>query len=197
MISPPNWLPLTFLITVVVSSAWRFAQLRAVHVNAFAFGGDGLKTLLERAFGILVATSTAFAIALAIDPYVASSVGQLPFLHQPLPGWIGAVLGVAGALLVAVAQFGMRASWRIGIRENEKSALVTSGLYRLSRNPIYFGMAAVLVGLFLIAPNAITLSLLASGMFAMSVQIRMEEAHLRGVHGSECERYCATTRRWI
>jgi protein-S-isoprenylcysteine O-methyltransferase Ste14 len=194
---PPNWLPLLFLIVVGANSLWRITQLKAANVDAIAFGGHGLKALLERAFGLLVTVAGVFAIVFANDPAIARDAGEFSFLETPILAWIGALLGTGGALLVAFAQFGMRASWRIGIREDEQSALVTTGLYRLSRNPIYLGMAAMQIGLFLIAPNAFTFAVLGAGLVAMSVQIRLEEEHLRRVHGAAFERYCERTRRWV
>lgn len=194
---PPNWIPLLFLLAVGASSLWRIAQLKAVNVDAIAFGGHGPKALLERAFGLLVTIAGVFAFVFAINPAIARNAGELSFLETPVLAWTGAVLGAGGASLVAFAQFGMRASWRIGIREDEQSALVTTGLHRLSRNPINLGMAAMLTGLFLIAPNAFTFAVLGAGLVAMSAQIRLEEEHLNKVHGAAFERYCAQTRRWV
>jgi protein-S-isoprenylcysteine O-methyltransferase Ste14 len=194
---PPTWLPLLFLTAVGASSLWRVLQLKAASVDAIAFGGHGLKVFLERSFRLLVTIAALFALVFAINPAVAKNAGELSFLERPSLAWFGAMLGAAGALLVSFAQFNMRASWRIGIREAERSALVTTGLYRLSRNPIYLGMAAMLLGLFLIAPNALTFAVMGAGLIAMSAQIGLEEEHLRGVHGVAFEAYCEQTRRWV
>ncbi|MGZ5303429.1 MAG: methyltransferase family protein, partial [Bacteroidia bacterium] len=49
-----------------------------------------------------------------------------------------------------LAQYHMRDSWRIGIDNETKTELITSGLFGYSRNPIFFGMVLSLLGLFLL-----------------------------------------------
>jgi protein-S-isoprenylcysteine O-methyltransferase Ste14 len=110
---------------------------------------------------------------------------------------MGAVLAIAGTLLAAAAQFGMGRSWRIGVREGEQSALVSGGIYRFSRNPIYVGMMGLVVGIFLIAPNAVTLAFVVVGWIVASAQIRLEESVLSRMHGDAYEAYRARTRRWL
>src|SRR5262249_31050694 len=60
----------------------------------------------------------------------------------PAPAWLawaGAALAAAGIGVTALAQAQMGLAWRIGI-DDRPTALVTAGLYRLVRNPIYAGM---------------------------------------------------------
>ena len=42
-------------------------------------------------------------------------------------------------LWISVAQYQMSNSWRVGIDENNKTELITKGLFSYSRNPIFFG----------------------------------------------------------
>lgn len=48
-----------------------------------------------------------------------------------------------------IVQNQMKESWRIGIVTQTKTELITKGLFRISRNPIFLGMIMSLVGLFL------------------------------------------------
>jgi protein-S-isoprenylcysteine O-methyltransferase Ste14 len=77
-------------------------------------------------------------------------------------------------------------------------SLVTSGPNRLTRNPMYVGMAGVLVA------NAIMSRSLSAavpaGCFVWVIdrwQIPVEEAVLRGRFGSEYESYASVTPRWL
>ena len=195
MSSPPTWVPLIFLGIVAASTLWRWAELKArAGIEAFVAPAD---TALEWLFALLLIAVSTFVIAFAIDRSITHKLGPIHVLEQAALAWCGAVLGAAGALLAAVAQFGMGRSWRIGVPRNETNPLVTGGLYRLSRNPIYLGMVIALMGNFLVAPNAATLALLATGWIVMSAQIRVEEAFLSRAHGAAFDAYCATTRRWI
>jgi protein-S-isoprenylcysteine O-methyltransferase Ste14 len=110
---------------------------------------------------------------------------------------IGWALLIASFLWVVVAQYQMGRSWRIGIDANVKTELVATGLFRLSRNPIFFGMIVQLAGLFFVQPDAVTLLALMTGFILISVQIRLEEVHLSTLHGEAYGRYCAEVRRWI
>ena len=82
--------------------------------------------------------------------------------------------------LVAQAQMGD--SWRIGIDSANSTALVTSGLFAISRNPIFLAMRINLLGLFAVLPNALTLLTLIAGEMLMQVQVRLDETHLAGLH---------------
>jgi len=55
---------------------------------------------------------------------------------------------------------------------------VQTGIFRRSRNPIFLGMIATLIGFFLTIPNALTLLLLALGFVLIQNQVRLEEEFL-------------------
>ncbi|MBN2905548.1 MAG: isoprenylcysteine carboxylmethyltransferase family protein [Rhodobacteraceae bacterium] len=76
--------------------------------------------------------------------------------------------------------------------------LVTTGLYRLSRNPIYLADAGILVGLILIW-DALP-SLILVPLFIKVIERRFilrEEAFIRDRFGAEFDAYAARVRRWI
>jgi protein-S-isoprenylcysteine O-methyltransferase Ste14 len=78
------------------------------------------------------------------------------------------------------------------------AALVTGGIFRFSRNPIYLGDALVLAGVVLWwdVPLAAPLVLL----FILVIQTRFilaEEAVLRATFGPAFDAWAARTRRWI
>jgi len=195
---PPAWVPLGILFVAGGSSTWRVMQLKKRGVNAVVVqGGSDLHALLERLFGTIVVGTTLFCVAFAVHRSIAAQLGDIGLLEVPALAWCGVFLGAGGATLVAFAQFDMGASWRIGVPRNEANPLVTQSLYRVSRNPIYLGMLIALAGIFLIAPNAVTLALMMGGWIVMSAQIRIEEEFLSSVHGPAFAAYRRTTRRWI
>ncbi|WP_413614210.1 methyltransferase family protein [Flavobacterium sp. N2013] len=82
-----------------------------------------------------------------------------------------------GLLVVAliwtiIAQNQMKNSWRIGIDTETKTDLITSGLFKFSRNPIFLGIILSLVGLFLTTPNALTVLFLILGYVLIQIQIQ-------------------------
>ncbi len=90
----------------------------------------------------------------------------------------------------------MGRSWRIGIDTGHATDLVTSGLFALSRNPIFLAMRVCLAILVLVRPNAFTLALWLVGDVIMQVQVRLEESFLQQL-GADYLAYCERSRRWI
>jgi protein-S-isoprenylcysteine O-methyltransferase Ste14 len=123
-----------------------------------------------------------------------------------LPAWyletqavrmIGLVLVHLALVWIVVAQHQMSTSWRIGIDERSRTELKTTGLFRLSRNPIFLGIIVSVLGLFLIMPNALTFSLVIATYFIIQIQIRLEEEFLDRQHGKAYKEYKSKTRRLI
>ena len=123
----------------------------------------------------------------------------LPFwyLENSYLLYIGWGLLLLSLVLVWIAQSQMANSWRIGIDENNKTELVTNGLFAYSRNPIFLGVMIANVGLLFIIPNAFTLLILALSAVSINTQIRLEEAFLKSSHGKEYQDYLNQVRRWF
>ncbi len=111
---------------------------------------------------------------------------------------------LGGALLVLSAAF---ARWafltmrRLGTTANPKKsseALVTSGPFRISRNPIYVAMTGLYVGVaFLINSTWLLILLAPLLMFMQWGVILREEGYLTEKFGSEYVAYCSRVRRWL
>jgi len=109
-------------------------------------------------------------------------------------GWILMHLTL---IWIFVAQLQMKDSWRIGIDEKNKTELITNGLFRYSRNPIFLGVILSNLGLFLVIPNLGTLMVLALSYFSIQMQIRLEEDFLQKQFGEDYFNYCKRVRRWL
>lgn len=109
----------------------------------------------------------------------------------------GMAITIIALFIIAVAQYEMSNSWRIGIDQKHHTALITSGIFKRSRNPIFLGVQISLAGLFLITPNVLMLLLLVLGVFCIQIQVRLEEEHLSKNHSEEYLAYKEKVRRWI
>jgi protein-S-isoprenylcysteine O-methyltransferase Ste14 len=117
---------------------------------------------------------------------------------SPLVGWSGIGVMVTGLLLVLAAQAGMGGSWRIGVQEGERTALVTGGLFALVRNPVFTGMAVLLVGMALALPGALSVAALLALVAGVQVQVRLiEEPYLLRTHGTAYRAYAERTGRFV
>jgi protein-S-isoprenylcysteine O-methyltransferase Ste14 len=122
---------------------------------------------------------------------------RLP-LQAPLRWTLGAAL-LAGGIAVALAF--ARAFNRSGQDKNPNTptpGIISTGLYRYSRNPAYVSMTAVLLGLGLLLNNAwILLTAIPVVAIMHYGVILREEAYLERSFGDEYLRYKAGVRRWL
>ncbi|TAL90355.1 MAG: isoprenylcysteine carboxylmethyltransferase family protein [Candidimonas sp.] len=108
-------------------------------------------------------------------------------------GLAGLSLGMAGIIAFKRAQTTVDPR-----RPGSASTLVTSGIYRLTRNPMYLGILLVLIAWAIFLGNG--LSLLFAFAFAMYIhryQIRPEERFLQQKFGTDFASYKAKVRMWI
>ena len=109
----------------------------------------------------------------------------------------GAVIVVGLLLLVTANGLFVRAGTDV-IPFRKVSALVTTGVYRHTRNPMYLGMFAVLLGCAVTVGAAS--ALLVPPLFAVIVEqrfIRPEEQLLREQFPGDYPAYCRRVRRWL
>lgn len=196
---PPAWALLAyFIVYFLLAIVWRSVLVyRRTGLNPFVLpSGDDAHAYVGRAFKAVMLGSTAVVVGVLV-PGVQSWLGPFAPLQHAGVAWAGWGLLLASLLWMMVAQAQMGASWRIGIDAQHATGLVQHGLFGVSRNPIFLAMRANLLGFFLAAPFAATLALLVAGEILMQVQVRLEELHLRSLHGEAYDRYRAGVRRWL
>ncbi len=123
-----------------------------------------------------------------VSPVVFGAVGD----------WSGKALLVVGALLMAGAIVQMALHRTTVIPRRNPSALVSSGLFSLSRNPIYLADAILLLGAILWLDAVLALPLLVTFVWLIQTRfIREEEARLTAAFGPEFDLWAQHTQRWI
>lgn len=145
-------------------------------------------------------TSTAAAMWTAYTTHTALTAWALARQFLPLPIAVRAA-GVAGAALVAagggLCVAGM--SRFTGVEEltgTRNQTLLTSGVYRYSRNPQYLGYLVALTGASLARRSAAALASTAALAAVYAAWIPVEEDHLTGLYGQPFTDYTRRTCRW-
>ncbi len=120
----------------------------------------------------------------------------------PAPGlWVrilGALLILGGLAMIGLAAWELRRHRTTVVPHREPDALVTSGVFALSRNPIYLGDAMILAGCALRWHAWPSLILVPLFMALIARRfIDGEEARLRAVFGSAFDGYARKVRRWL
>ena len=111
--------------------------------------------------------------------------------------WIGIAFCIAGLLLLLSALMSFGRSFRIGIDKGHSQKLVTTGIFGITRNPIYMAFSAILLGQFLVFPNWMMLVYLAAAIPLFHRQVLREEVFLKERYGKEYWDYCRHVRRYI
>ena len=139
----------------------------------------------------------------AIVALAIVTIGDLaPIANAPFPGHRGVavallLVGIAVAA-AAVVQFRLVKTTVNPMLPNRASSIVASGVFSLSRNPMYVGMALALLGLSAwrsTLPGYALVPLFC--LYMTEFQIKPEERALLARFGEEFASYVAKVRRWL
>ena len=129
---------------------------------------------------------------------VLRTPGWTPFLPRGLGYGLGAVLILSA---VCISLWGLREMRRAGTAVNPRiptTALVTTGPFRFSRNPLYVALTLCYLGIAIAAQSLWALALLVVVLPLMQYGvIYREERYLEERFGAEYVRYKERVRRWI
>lgn len=140
-------------------------------------------------------------LAVAAAMWFASSTVPTP-LETPIAFRIVAA-AILSALGVGIGLAGVVSFRRVGttvnpIKPGAASALVTSGPYRVSRNPMYLGMLFVLLGWAFYLSHPLAFILVPLFVLYMNrFQIIPEERSLSAMFGAQFAAYKTKVRRWL
>ncbi len=115
--------------------------------------------------------------------------------------WLVAIaLALAGGLiaLAGVHEFKRARTTINPLAPQRASALVQTGVFGLTRNPMYLGMLMLLMGCAAYLGNAVSLLVLPLFVWLLNtLQIKPEERILQDRFGEHFTRYAARVRRWV
>lgn len=140
------------------------------------------------------------ALVIAAGMWLVTSVTPIvpltDFVRVPVAGVLaacGVAFGLAGSLAFR------RAGTTVNpLKPERASRLVTSGVYRITRNPMYLGLLLGMVALaaYFAAPSALTGPVIFA-MYVVRFQIEPEERALEAKFGSAYADYKRRVRRWL
>jgi protein-S-isoprenylcysteine O-methyltransferase Ste14 len=187
-----RWLPFAGILSVFFIGVLGRALLQRARFGTWGIVRSGLNEPAQ------AARATGFGAV-----FILLGVQGVDAAHYPvLPGeaWLsllaaqmlaaaGAIVLLCGLLLFVTAQWQMGASWRIGIDENSRPGLVVSGLFCLTRNPIYLSLLVIVSGYLALLPTLRSLVLWCAAYLLVRLQIAAEERYLRLSYGEAYEAY--------
>ena len=173
-----------------------------------AFAVRNIKTYLNTGVSIkgksktlslsIVFTSLVY-ISIILRLSVLNSTSFLEFYpgRSELVTYIGYVLVGTGFIIGILALNQMKNSWRVGIKYEQKTELVTSGIYRYSRNPYFLSYSILIFGFILIFPSVFLIIPYLVLIALMHMLVLAEEKYLEKTHGQEYLNYKNKTGRYL
>jgi len=147
---------------------------------------------------VIIRPPLAWALAVIVA-FALDWLMPLPFVPAAAPaGWLGGAVFVVALALFAWAIATITRAGSNVPTNRPTIAIVDTGPYRFTRNPIYLGMMLALVGLAIAFDSLWPLVTLVP--FALVIRygvVAREEAYLERMFGEVYRRYRARVRRWL
>lgn len=111
--------------------------------------------------------------------------------------YIGVFISIAGIIVFIFAMSTMKDSWRAGIDNEQKTRLITSGIYQYSRNPAFVGFDLFYIGFTFMFSNVFVIIISFVAVIMFHLQILEEEKFLTAVFGETYLEYKKGVRRYF
>lgn len=143
---------------------------------------------------------TELVLKIATYSVVLVEVASIFVARPKLPLFViilGFLLGIAGDVIFTVAVATMKDSWRAGLAAEDKTEMVTRGIYQISRNPAFLGFDCVYLGMLCLFFNWVLLFFSVFAISMLHLQILQEEKYLVEVFDKEYLEYKHKVCRYI
>lgn len=141
-----------------------------------------------------------FVIFIGLAGYLAysgSDWGRLALLSPHTALWVALLLLAANLLIGALSLSDLGDSWRVGVIQEQQTALVETGIYRFSRNPYFLSYLLMFAAYTVLLQNVILLLLTLAGAGMIHAMILKEEQYLAGQHGAAYQQYRQRVPRYL
>lgn len=191
----PIYLIMYMLVAFVIPTYRTYKQ---TGINPITFGkNDNAHDYIGFIMKVLIVLLFVAVLTYSMSEKMYSYLVPISYLQTQILTITGLALIHIALVWISIAQFQMSNSWRIGIDEENKTKLVTEGIFSISRNPIFLGMIISVLGHFFIVPNALTFFLTITTYIVIKIQIRLEEEFLQKQHSHDYVNYKLKTKRLL
>lgn len=197
-----DYFQIAIVLIVIAIIATKAAYLRfSRNITAIVAGRDskGAERILELAAfaGLVFWISEVLGYALHASIRILPTAAHYRLFDSSAARIAGVFLITAGLVVFVLAFFNFGDSWRVGVDYQTPGALVTRGIFSLTRNPIYVFIDLWFIGALLINGTLIFLVLAVLAIAAQHWQILREERFLTERYGEAYEQYRKRTPRYL
>lgn len=173
--------------------------VRRINPIAVGSGDNGLSRVIEALafFGLIGWFIEVLSFALHSRIRILPQAIHYQLFDVLVAKIAGAILVTLGLIVFVLAYFNFGDSWRMGIDRKTPGGLVTTGIFAISRNPIYVFFVLWFVATFLINGTVLFLAFAFLAIAVLHGQILREEKFLTKRHGEAYQRYRKTTPRYL
>lgn len=162
-------------------------------------GKTGFKGILEILFmvGLVIWTYEVIINAIHTDYFILPRSLFVSLFDNLILKITGCILIAFGLVIFILSLISFGKSWRVGIDKENPGSLVTTGIFSITRNPIFVFLDLYFVSTWLIYSNLFFLISSIIIIIGIHYQILQEEKFLLTKYGKEYENYKMKVRRYI
>ena len=138
-----------------------------------------------------------FIVISAAISFFDISFGELKILNPHLSLIVALGILAVNLIISVLSLMHLKDSWRVGVIESQKTDLITSGIYRFSRNPYFLSYFLMFAAYTVLLQNLLLLGLSFVGFFMVHSMILKEEKYLTSLHGDEYLTYKSKVSRYF
>lgn len=196
-----NYFELSSLFLLYLLLIGRTLQLMAKGIKPFVLGKGkkGFDAVLEILFiiGLLIWSFEIISYSLQLKWHVFPEIIYIQLFNIALLKAVGVILTSAGFILFILSLISFGNSWRIGIDKKNPGKLATTGVFSITRNPIFVFIDLYFFGTWLIYSNLFFLLFSIIVTLGIHYQILEEEKFLTVQFGRDYLNYMKKVRRYI
>jgi protein-S-isoprenylcysteine O-methyltransferase Ste14 len=181
------------VILIFFILAFAIRNLKTYLSTKQSIKGKSIKLTLS----ILISTCIYGLILLRLTYLNAKVLLELDFSDYKSITYLGFIFVTAGFILGILALIAMKNSWRVGIKYDQKTELIKTGIYKISRNPYFFSYDLLIFGYILIFPSFLLLILYIFLTITFHRMILEEEKYLESIHGDTYLEYRKRVKRYV
>lgn len=162
---------------------------KGIQTDQMGKGKAGIVKIIE----LMLKSATITVLVVEIIS-IYSDISYVPEMIR----YAGFIIAVSGNIIFIISVVTMKDSWRAGVSETEKTELVTTGIYQISRNPAFLGFDLVYIGILAMFFNLILLLASVFAIIMIHLQIiKVEENFLIKAFGNEYMEYKNKVNRYM
>jgi protein-S-isoprenylcysteine O-methyltransferase Ste14 len=140
----------------------------------------------------------AFFIGVAVViSFFKQPFGKIQLLNDLLAMTLGLGLLFFNLVVSGASLMNLKDSWRVGVLEDQKTELVTTGIYRFTRNPYFVSYFLMFAAYTVLLQNLILFGLSILGFLFVHKMIMKEEKYLYSMHGDAYVEYKTKVPRYV